>query len=162
VSIAICYATRYGSTREVAERLAGRLAGDVRLYDLADRAPVNLSEVSAVVIGSPVFSGRVPAAVRRFIAGAREELAEREVILYMTSLYSGARAEAQLADNYPAWLVAHCRAKHFVGGRIRLSGLRRLDSFVLRRVGLVSEDIDTISDSSIDELVSSIEQVSIG
>ena len=161
MSIAILYATRYGSTRDVAELLAGRLAKDVRLYDLADRAPVDLSDVSVVVIGSPVFSGRVPGAVRRFVAGARELLARRAVVLYMTSLYSGARAEAQLVDNYPAWLVAQSRANHFVGGRIRLAELRRIDSLVLRRVGLVSDDIDTISDSSIDELISSVEQVSI-
>ena len=158
--VAIVYATRYGSTRTVAEQVAERVDGEVLLGDLSNRSGRQIAAGSeVVVIGSPVYSGRVPMPVRRFVAGARDLLATKHVVLFMTSFYTGARAEAQLADNFPAWIVAQSRSHHFVGGRIEMSRLRRLDSFVLRRIGMVSKDVDTISVSAIDELTVAINRL---
>ena len=59
MTVLVAYASRRGSTREIAERIAARLRGhglDVHLDPLLGRELV--AHFQAVVLGSPIYSGR--------------------------------------------------------------------------------------------------------
>jgi len=81
--ILVTYATRYGSTREVAEVLALTL----HEYGLAvDMLPAwkvrTLEGYSAVVLGAPLFMFRLHKDALRFLSRYREALAERSVAIF--------------------------------------------------------------------------------
>lgn len=82
-SILVGYATRYGSTREVAEAIATTLCDcglDVDLQPMRDvRA---LTEYSAVVLGAPLIMFRWHKDARRFLARHRTALMERPVAVF--------------------------------------------------------------------------------
>jgi menaquinone-dependent protoporphyrinogen oxidase len=83
MQVLVTYATRLGSTREIAERIAARLgACDVR----ATTAPVDaideLDAFDAVVIGSALYAGHVLPGARDFVRDHRDELASRPVWLF--------------------------------------------------------------------------------
>lgn len=82
-SILVGYATRYGSTREVAEAIAATLCDcglDVDLQPMRDvRA---LTEYSAVVLGAPLIMFRWHKDARRFLARHRTPLMERPVAVF--------------------------------------------------------------------------------
>jgi menaquinone-dependent protoporphyrinogen oxidase len=74
--ILIAYATKHGSTHEVAETIAGRLAeAGVETHTLpADRVD-SLDAYDAVVLGAPLYMGRWHGDARRFLHRHRKALA---------------------------------------------------------------------------------------
>jgi menaquinone-dependent protoporphyrinogen oxidase len=82
-SVLVGYATRYGSTREVAEAVAAALRErglEVALRPLRDVR--TLAGYSAVVLGAPLFMFRLHKDARRFLARHRQALAERPVAIF--------------------------------------------------------------------------------
>jgi menaquinone-dependent protoporphyrinogen oxidase len=81
--ILIAYATKHGSTHEVAEMIAGRLTeAGVETHTLpADRVD-SLDEYRAVVLGAPLYMGRLHRDARAFLHRHREALAERPFAVF--------------------------------------------------------------------------------
>lgn len=82
-TILLAYATRYGSTEEVAESIARTL----REHGLAvDFRPVQgvsaLLNYRAVVLGAPLYIGQLPKEFMHFLTAHQTELAERPVALF--------------------------------------------------------------------------------
>jgi menaquinone-dependent protoporphyrinogen oxidase len=135
-SILVAYATRYGSTQEVAEAVAttlceGGLAVDLQLM----REVQTLAGYGAVVLGAPLYIGHWHKDAQRFLARHREALQQRPVFLFTLGPtqpdeqeWAGVRTqlEQELA-NYP-WLkpVAH----ELFGGKYDPTKLRFPDSLL--------------------------------
>lgn len=98
----IAYATRHGHTARVVERLAAaaRAAGaDVTVRDLGTaerRAP--LPPLDAVLVAAPVYIGRHPGPVRRWVRAHRAELARVPTAFVSVSWSAGAARPEQRAD----------------------------------------------------------------
>src|SRR5512139_4148850 len=83
VSILIGYATRYGSTQEVAEVVAAKLREiglEVELQPM--RKVSTLAGYSAVVLGAPLFMFRWHKDALRFLSRHRKALVERPVAVF--------------------------------------------------------------------------------
>jgi menaquinone-dependent protoporphyrinogen oxidase len=83
-TVLVAYATRYGSTREVAERVAATLgeAGlDVTLTPVARVQSVDAH--SAVVLGSPLYIGQWLKDMKRFLSRHQEGLARLPMALFV-------------------------------------------------------------------------------
>jgi len=82
-SILVCYATRYGSTTDIA-RLIGeelqRAGYAVTVLPIAEVG--NPGEYDAVVIGSPLYMGKWLAEARDFVSRFRYPLQERPVAVF--------------------------------------------------------------------------------
>lgn len=98
--ILVAYATKYGSTAEIAEKL-----GDVfRQADLpADVLPADdvddLASYSAVVLGSAVYMGRWRKEAAKFLQANEQALAERPVWLFS----SGPTGEGDPVELQDGW-----------------------------------------------------------
>ena len=82
-SVLVGYATRYGSTQEVAEAVAAtlrecRLAVDIQLI----REVRTLAGYSAVVIGAPLFMFHWHKDALNFLSRYRKDLTERSVAVF--------------------------------------------------------------------------------
>lgn len=157
MKLAILYATRYGSTRLAAEAVArgvedrGVPGAQITVEDI--RKSTDLPDAETVVIGAPIYGGSIPRFAARFLDTHLAELLERRVALFLSCLYDGARAEQQLADNFPGLLVAHSFGHYFVGGRVAMERLKWLDRYLMKRVGGVDHDVDTMHPEEIERLI---------
>jgi menaquinone-dependent protoporphyrinogen oxidase len=81
--VLIAYATKHGSTHEVAETVAAHLAQfGVEAHTLpADRVE-SLDEYQAVVLGAPLYMGRWHRDARAFLRRFRTELASRPLAVF--------------------------------------------------------------------------------
>jgi len=100
-SILVTYATRYGSTQEVAEAVAATL----REYELAvDIQPMRevrtLAGYSAVVLGAPLFMFRWHEDALRFLSRHREALMERQVAIFALGPVHDPYDEAEWQDSH--------------------------------------------------------------
>jgi len=81
--ILIAYATKHGSTHEVAETIAARLAADgVETHTLPVDQVRSLDEYEAVVLGAPLYMGRLHHDARAFLRRHRAALAEKPFAVF--------------------------------------------------------------------------------
>jgi menaquinone-dependent protoporphyrinogen oxidase len=155
--LSIAYSTKYGFTQLAAEAIARGCQdrdiapADIELRDLRAESSMPAGEI--VVIGAPIYGGSIPKAVSRFVEANLDALLERRIALYLSCLYDGERAEKQLADNFPARLIAHSFGQYYVGGRVVLTQLRWLDRVIMKRVGGVEHDVDKSNPEEIRRLI---------
>jgi menaquinone-dependent protoporphyrinogen oxidase len=82
-SVLVGYATRYGSTREVAEAVAAALREQGLAVDVQPMREVRtLAGYSAVVLGAPLYMFRWHKDARRFLSRHRQALEERPVAVF--------------------------------------------------------------------------------
>ena len=160
--IVIGYTGKYGTTQQIAEGIETELAAvaeqaaDDRRRPLQIlRAPIRelssaqLQQTRLVVLGGPIYAGRLPRVLRRFCERHRAQLLSREVALFITCLYQDEHARTQLMEAYPQWLFAHAAATAALGGRIELARLSAFDRLLIKRFAKVTEDLDRIDDRRI-------------
>lgn len=83
VPILVTYATRYGSTREVAETVTATLCENGLEADIQPMREVRtLAGYGAVVLGAPLYFGLWHKDTQRFLARHREALIERPVAIF--------------------------------------------------------------------------------
>jgi menaquinone-dependent protoporphyrinogen oxidase len=81
--VLVAYATKRGSTHEVADAIAGRLHELGLAVELRPAAEVRtLSPYAAVVLGGALYTGRWHRAAGRFLAVHREALANRPFAVF--------------------------------------------------------------------------------
>jgi menaquinone-dependent protoporphyrinogen oxidase len=79
----IAYATKHGSTHEIAEFVAARLAEvGVEAHTLPAHSVRSLDEYQAVVLGAPLYMGRWHHDARAFLRRFRSELATRPLAVF--------------------------------------------------------------------------------
>lgn len=82
-STLLAYATRYGSTKEVAEAVAATLREHGLEVDLQPMRKVRTLEgYCAVVLGAPLYIGSLHKDARRFLTQHREALSKRPVVIF--------------------------------------------------------------------------------
>jgi menaquinone-dependent protoporphyrinogen oxidase len=99
--ILVAYSTRTGSTGEVADFIAGSLrraglsAEVARMRDLK-----TLGSYSAVILGAPIYMGKLPSEVRRFLLRFRAEIAELPAWFYVLGPIRGKPWEYRHAGHH--------------------------------------------------------------
>lgn len=133
-SVLVTYATKYGSTREVAEVIADALGKTGLAVDLKPAAEAkDVAVYDAVVLGSPLYIGRFLKDANAFLEHNRSALESRPVALFALGPVS---AQDDLAEAYKqiegvlgkiGWLKPTATAM-FVGAfdPARLRGLDKL------------------------------------
>jgi menaquinone-dependent protoporphyrinogen oxidase len=82
-SVLMAYATRNGSTREIAEAVAATLRENGHMVELQPvREVQSLEKYSAVVLGAPLYMFHLHKDARRFLAGHRAALANLPIALF--------------------------------------------------------------------------------
>ncbi len=82
--VLVTYATRYGSTREVAERIATVLRENGQTVEVQPARQVkSLASYRAVVLGAPLYIGRWLKEAQKFLARHQAALAQRPVALFV-------------------------------------------------------------------------------
>ena len=158
--LAVFYATRYGTTRDVAEAIARRCAdagvpeSEIVVSEIG--AKTTVPDAHTIVLGAPTYGGSIPRKMSSFVDANLEQLLRARVGIFLSCLYGGERAEQQLADNFPSRLVAHSFGRYYVGGRVVFSQMRWLDRQIMKRVGGVDHDVDNVDDEEIARLVADV------
>lgn len=137
-SILVTYATRYGSTQEVAEAVAATLR---ELGLTAETQPMpnvqTLDGYRGVVLGAPLYIGRLHKDARRFLARHGEALKKQSVAIFALGPlhpdeeeWQAARTQLDQALAKVPWLKPV--AVELFGGQYDPAKLRLPDSLLVR------------------------------
>lgn len=95
--ILVCYATRYGSTKEVAEIICGQLSDmgfETRLNNVNE--DIDLSGIDIVFAGSPLHLGKWLPEAKEFFQFKKNELNKIPVITFTTGITLSSPTEHNL------------------------------------------------------------------
>jgi menaquinone-dependent protoporphyrinogen oxidase len=133
----VVVASRHGSTRSIAARLALQLSArghSTEIDDVSDRHhahSVDIDHFDAAVIGSAVYEGHWMREVRRFLLQNAVELQQRPVWLFS----SGPVGDQQVGvdDRHIAELRAtvDARGHHVFAGRLDRDDLGRMERWIV-------------------------------
>jgi menaquinone-dependent protoporphyrinogen oxidase len=142
MTVLVAYASRAGSTRGVAERIAARLQShgrDVHLDPLLGLEEVNRFE--AVVLGSPIYSGAWETEAVDFLLRNARALAGRPLWTYSVGWVgkNGVTHDAKGLDEIER--LAPAREHRFFVGALDASDLKLFQRIAFKRRGGMSGDL---------------------
>jgi menaquinone-dependent protoporphyrinogen IX oxidase len=85
--VMIAYATRSGSTAEIAEAIGkelGKWGAEVDIQPVTDIG--DISSYGSVIIGSPILYGKILPEVKKFLKKYEESLAQKRVACFLTGM----------------------------------------------------------------------------
>jgi menaquinone-dependent protoporphyrinogen oxidase len=95
-SVLLAYATRFGSTQEVAETVAASLREAGLKVDLRPMSQVeSLDQYEAVVLGAAIYNSRWHAEAHQFVARHQAALTQRPVAIFTLGPLSSSAAAMQ-------------------------------------------------------------------
>ena len=148
----IVYVSRYGTTEECARLLSASLPGESALCDLRSRRKPDFDGFDTIVIGGPIYAGKIRREITVFCEKFRTEIERRKAGLFICCLYDGEKAQQELHEAFPPWLNAHATAKRAFGGAIKMAKLNLMDRFLIRKIARSRTDIDAVKPERIGEL----------
>ena len=117
--VLVTYASKYGATIGIAEKIAGVLEEAQFVVSLLPvDQPVNLSSFQAVVLGSPIYVGRWRPEAVSFLENNEKELTSKDVWLFS----SGPTGQGDPVDILDGWEFP--RQQHDLVNRISPRGIK--------------------------------------
>lgn len=143
--ILVCYATRYGSTAEIAEVIGEELARSGLSVDVvAIRDIKDISPYDAVVIGSPLYMGKWLIEARDFVQRFKKPLNQRNISVFSAgySLRERTRENLQSAEAALDEVRTHINPSHtaFFAGMVDPDRMSVADREITRMGGVEPGD----------------------
>jgi menaquinone-dependent protoporphyrinogen oxidase len=140
MNVLVAYASKYGSTKQIAERIALELAQSGRPAEAAPvTAAIDLGKYDAFVIGSAVFYGKWMQDAVEFVRNNAGLIKGRPVWLFSSGPLGGVmkdRGSAIPVEVPELERIVLSRGHRVFFGRLERHTLGRLDGFVANVMGI--------------------------
>ncbi len=132
MKLAIIYATRYGSTEEVAYTIKELHPTDVvDLISIDSQKKLDLSSYDVIILGSPIYFGKPLPAFRQFIQLNISLLCQKPLGLFLVGINEKAALKA-VEKAIPEKLINHAYAISFLGGVFSINTLSLWEKCMVR------------------------------
>lgn len=147
MSVLIAYTSKMGTTKECACKLANLFQCETKVVNLEAESHFNISDYDKVIIGSPVYMGRVSAKVLQFCKNNIEILLEKKIGIYVCCLGMLGKGKKYM-EQFPETLQKIAVVKEDFGGRIDMETVSENEKKMLLMIGL-KKDICNIEDDKL-------------
>jgi menaquinone-dependent protoporphyrinogen oxidase len=151
MKIAVVYATTHGCAETCAERLAGKLKGEVHRFNLKDKPRMDLSAYDRIVVGGSIHAGRIQGTVRRFIDANREVLLGKRFGLYLCCMEKGEKAQAQFDAVFPEDIRKQATASGLFGGGFDFERMNFIQKAIIKKISKTDKSVSNIDDAAIEK-----------
>jgi len=151
----IVYATKYGCTADCAAYLQSKLPGGATLHDINSAAQVELDGYDTIIIGAPVYVGKVAKKLRGFCESNLDVIVKKRVGVFLCCALAEQAGEA-LAGNFPKVLLDNAVITKVFGSEARLDKMSFIDKTMIKMVTKGDFSNFKISYDNIDEFVREI------
>lgn len=147
----IIYATKYGSTEKAVKLLQSKIPGGIKTVNVAKEKAPDLSSFDTVILGGPIYAGRMLGALSAYMRRNREALQGKRLALFVCAgEQDPAQSEKQLAAAFPEDLYNRAVAREAFGGELYWDKLDGMTKFILRVVKGIKEGFARLSEAKIE------------
>lgn len=144
----ILYSSKYGATREIAQRIANETDGAV-ICDLKQNNIPSLNLFECVIIGSPLYAGMIQKKVKAFISQNAQALQEKNLGLFLSGM-DESKEKTYFDTNFPREILQAATAKSFLGGTFDPKKAGIMARFIMKTIAKQTGYINTITDEKIE------------
>jgi menaquinone-dependent protoporphyrinogen oxidase len=149
----IIYATRYGCTEKAVKLLQAKIPGGMAAVNVAKEPAPDLSAFDTVILGGPIYLGKMHGALSAYLRRNREALLGKRLALFICAgEQEPAVVEQELADAFPKELADRAVVREAFGGELHLDRLDWATKLVIRLVKGIKADYARLSETRIDRL----------
>lgn len=152
----IVYTTKYGSVEKVAKLLESKMEGEVVLVNLMKEEGPDPDEFDQVILGGPIYMGRVQKQLTGYIAKHLPALLKKKIGLFICGGLAEPKRVQELQSSFPPELYEHAVVKEEFGYEFQVEKLRFFDKLMLRMVAGVKTSKSHLSFEKIDRFAETI------
>jgi len=145
----VLYSSKYGTTKECAEKISTQLNCDI--YSLDHVGDVSLKNYTHIVIGSSVYMGKLRKSISNFIEN-NTEIKSKSLTFFICC-----NDTTDYVSLIPS-KIKYASIFH-LGFELKLSQMKFTDRFITKMVSKSSEDVSMINESEIQRLIHSLKEV---
>ena len=143
----ILYATKYGTTREIAQRISNNIDNFV-MHDLKQGDIPNLGEFDCVIIGSSLYAGTIRKEAKTFLSQNTNDLQNKKIGLFLCGI-DESNGKKYFDDNFPADILRVAQAKSFLGGIFEPQKANVFERLIMKAVAKQPGHVNTVNDEKV-------------
>lgn len=140
----IAYSSKHGCTEACARMLAEHLDGNVDRLNLKEFHDVDLAPYDTVVLGSPIYVGKIMKEVEVFATNNLKELEQKTLGLFICGMQEQHTVKEELAVSYPSELQEKAVAKEWFGGAYDFNDMNFIERMIIKKVAKTDQDMSNI------------------
>lgn len=140
----LVYSSKYGCTEKCAEILAKKLSGETRLINLKKDKNPDLSGYDSVVVGGPIYIGKINKEVKSFCAKNLDLLKGRRLGLFICCMAEGEQAKGELDGAFRKELLETAIAKDYFGGEFMVTKMNPMDRLIVKKIAKTENNVSNI------------------
>ncbi|MHB8062666.1 MAG: flavodoxin domain-containing protein [Ruminiclostridium sp.] len=146
----IIYTTKYGCTEKAVKLLRSKLPADVQAFNLEkDRVP-DLSLFDTVILGGPIYVGKLQKSLSSFTQNHLEELKTKRLALFVCAgEQDAAKSKEQFAAAFSQELFQYAFVREEFGGEMRTDKISFIEKLMIRLVKGIKESYFRLSEDKI-------------
>ena len=145
----IVYGSKHGFTRKISRMLENLVLGS-KAVDLADSGSIDFASLDRIIIGGPIYNGRVLPRVRRFCRRNLQDLLNKEVAIFIVGISGLDALEVYWEESFPEDLRKHSTTHGLLGGMINAGNLSFLERVVVRGVKKIAGNLDLYDEADLE------------
>lgn len=126
MKVLVLYESKYGSTKDCVEYLKNKLNFTVKDVDIRKEKVPELQEYDLILIGSPIYMGKIQKDVKNFCDKRLEELLEKKIILFI-SCTTPSQVDDFFKNNFSTELLKNSLGQFNFGGELKVEKMSFLD-----------------------------------
>lgn len=130
----IVYESKHGATAKCAEKLSKTLTGEATLCNLKEISKPDLNQFDAIVIGGPIYAGRLPKKLRTWLQVNQEALTQKTIGVFACGMSEGDAAVAASLKAFPEEITRKAVAVGFFGGAFYMDQMNFFEKWIIKKV----------------------------
>ena len=158
---AIIYTSKHGTTERVACAMADKLreTDEVTLFSLKKDPNPIISAFDRVVLGAPVYAGKVSAKMKTFCKANEAVLLQKRTGLFVCGMYpSKEKQEEELKNAYPQELFTLAKATAFLGGAFLFEQMNFFERAIIKKIAKTTTSVHRIDWEAVDGFIEGLKQ----
>jgi menaquinone-dependent protoporphyrinogen IX oxidase len=154
--IGILYASKYGFTKKIVTLIQKQCKQPsilVNLEDTTQEVKSVLEYIDKAVVGGPIYNGEIHHSVTQFLAEYKEDLLQKEIVLFISGLQSKDTIQIQMDQNFPLAVLDHATIVSCLGGGINFENLSWLDKVITKKSLKIENSMESIQQDKLDEII---------
>lgn len=143
----IIFGSKYGGTKQVAEKIAAEL-GDTKLCNAAKDPVPEVDQFDCIVVGSGLYANSIHPAVKSFVDANTSILLNKKIGIFLAGLENSERDEP-FTHNFPEAVLKHASAREMTGGIVDPKTLGFFTRILMRMITKTSKYHSTVSEDKI-------------
>lgn len=146
---AVIYTSKYGMTEKLANIMV-RHRTNVHLFTIKEFQN-NFEDYSEIIIGTPIYAGRINKKISKFINKHQSQLLEKELRIFLCGMAKKNEDEV-ITLNFTDEIIEHAKIK-YTGGAYQFSKMNFFFRSIVKRIAKTNQDQEEILNDNIEFLL---------